>query len=266
MRKFMFFLSFMGALAACGSGRKASAPEPAPAPVSGETASFAAAPRFDDLDPVEWPGTKPTNYRIHGIDVSRWQGDIDWYTARNAGVSFVFIKATEGGDVADPKFDDHRTGAKRAGVRYGAYHYFYFCRPATEQAEWFIKHVPRENGSLPHVLDLEWNHKSKTCPYRPEGYAVRHEARVFLDMLEAHYGKRPMIYTTPDFYQDTRLDQMRGETFWLRSVADHPRTVYPGARWTFWQYTGTGVVPGVEGKVDINVFAGAPESWAGWRR
>lgn len=259
MQRLFWALALLGALAACGSGRRAAAPPP----VANETMSFMPVPRFGDLDPYDWQGTTPSAYRVHGLDVSRWQGDIDWPTARRAGVSFVFIKATEGGDVADPKFDDHRRGARQAGVRYGAYHYFYFCRPAAEQARWFIKNVPRDSSSLPHVLDMEWNHQSRTCRLKPDGRTVRQEADIFLDMLEAHYGKRPIIYTTPDFYKDTEIGRMR-ETFWLRSVAGHPREVYPGQRWTFWQYTGTGVVPGVPGKVDINVFAGAPESWVGW--
>lgn len=265
MGRILFLVSLLAVLASCASGRKTAAPL-SPAPVNtAEAYTFAALPRFGDLDPHDWQGTTPSAYRVHGIDVSRWQGDIDWRRARAGGVSFAFIKATEGGDVADPKFADHRLGAKRAGVRYGAYHYYYFCRTPTEQARWFIRNVPRDGNSLPHVLDMEWNHQSKTCKRKPDGRTVRHEADVFLDILESHYGKRPIIYTTPDFYKDTGIGRMR-ETFWLRSVAGHPREVYPGQRWTFWQYTGTGVVPGVSGQVDINVFAGAPENWAGWHR
>ncbi|WP_415182420.1 GH25 family lysozyme [Phaeovulum sp.] len=219
---------------------------------------------FGDTAPHSWSGRAPVHYAVHGIDASRWQGQIDWPRAAASGVAFAWLKATEGGDVLDPGFDDNWRGARRAGVPVGAYHYYYFCRPAAEQARWFISHVPRAPGALPPVLDLEWNHRSKTCPLRPDAETIRSEARIFLSMLTAHYGQRPVIYTTVDFYKDAGLGQMAGQEFWLRSVAGHPATVYPGQHWTFWQYTGTGQVPGVATPVDINVFAGSPANWTAW--
>lgn len=224
----------------------------------------AAGLKFADTDPHEWRGRSPRAYQVHGIDVSRWQGEIDWHEVRRSGIGFAFIKATEGGDVADPLFDNHWTGARQAGVPRAAYHYYYFCRPAEEQARWFIRNVPKDAGALPHVLDMEWTPHSKTCTIRPEGGHVRAEARKFLNILERHYGKRPIVYTTVDFYHDTGIGKLGNTQFWLRSVAGHPRKVYPGARWTFWQYTGTGLVPGVAGEVDINAFAGSHDDWAAW--
>ncbi|MFN3661863.1 GH25 family lysozyme [Yoonia sp.] len=225
-----------------------------------------AFPDFGDNNPHPWDGRAPSAYAVHGIDVSRWQGAIDWPTVRSSGISFAYIKATEGGDLADPAFPDHWQGAAEAGVPRGAYHFYYFCRPAEEQARWFIQHVPRDPAALPPVLDLEWNHVSPTCRLRPDGATVRAEASRFLDILTAHYGQRPVIYTTPDFYRETGIGSLPGTEFWLRSVAGHPSTVYPGQSWTFWQYTGTGIVPGVRGGVDINVFTGSVADWARWRQ
>ena len=111
---------------------------------------------------------------------------------------------------------------------------------------------------------MEWNHRSPTCRRRPTGAKVRAEAKQFLDILERHYGLRPVVYTTVDFFQDTRIGQLKNTQFWLRSVAALPRKTYPGQRWTFWQYTGTGVVPGVPTPVDINVFAGTLDEWNSW--
>jgi lysozyme len=196
--------------------------------------------------------------------VARYQGDIDWERVNRAGVSFAFIKATEGGDVLDPKFKDHWRAAKQAGIPRGAYHYFYFCRPAEEQARWFIRNVPRDASALPHVLDMEWNHTSPTCRLRPDADVVRREAERFLAILETHYGSRPLVYTTVDFFADTGIGRLRNTEFWLRSVAGHPRQVYPGAFWTFWQYSGTGLVPGVTGQVDLNVFHDGPDAWLRW--
>ncbi len=220
--------------------------------------------QFGDTAPHSWSGRAPVHYGVHGIDAARWQGQIDWRRAAASGVAFGWLKATEGGDVLDPGFAQNWRGALRAGVPVGAYHYYYFCRPAAEQARWFITHVPRTPGALPPVLDLEWNHRSKTCRLRPDAATVRSEARIFLSMLTAHYGQRPLIYTTVDFYKDAELGRLQGQEFWLRSVAGHPTTVYPGQHWTFWQYTGTGQVPGVATPVDLNVFAGSPADWGRW--
>lgn len=270
MRNWIVLAALTLALMPAACGRRAAQPDPsavAEPQIDLRAAPQRTYPRFGDADPHEWKQRRPTSYAVHGIDISRWQGEIDWNKARSSGVTFAFIKATEGGDVADPKFRAYWDGAKRAGVARGAYHFYYFCRPAEEQARWFIQHVPRDADALPHVLDMEWNHHSRTCTLRPSPQKVRSEARKFLNLLEAHYGQRPIVYTTPDFYKETGIWRMGSQTeFWLRSVAGHPAQVYPGGHWRFWQYTGTGLVPGIEGKVDINVFGGTPQEWREWRR
>ena len=91
----------------------------------------------------------------NGIDVSRYQGDIDWDRVRSSGISFAFIKATEGGDYADPSFRRYWNEAAQARIPRGAYHYYYFCRSGAEQAAWYIRNVPREPGSLPPVMSLD---------------------------------------------------------------------------------------------------------------
>lgn len=260
-------------LSGCGGGGRDDYPKP-PAASRAEAAVAAARPvavtfpRYGDTAPHPWDGRAPHAYAVHGIDVSRWQGTIDWPAVRRAGIAFAFIKATEGGDHADPAFPDNWQGAASAGVPRGAYHFYYFCRPAHEQAAWFISHVPRDPSALPPVLDLEWNHKSRNCPFesRPDPATVRAEATRFLDILTAHYGQRPVVYTTVDFYHETGIGALPDTEFWLRSVANHPSTIYPGQAWTFWQYTGTGIVPGVTRNVDINVFAGSVNDWTRWRR
>jgi len=220
--------------------------------------------RFADNDPHEWEGRAPWHYPIHGTDLSKYQGEVDWHALKKGGISFAFIKATEGGDRVDDMFHRNWQGAKAAGIPRGAYHFFYFCRPAAEQARWFIRHVPRERSSLPPVLDMEWNHLSPTCRLRPPAETVRAEMQVFLDMIERHYGKRPIIYTSVDFFEDNGLWRFKGYPFWLRSVAGHPDDQYNNHPWVFWQYTGTGVLPGIKRNADINVFSGNSEAWRGW--
>ncbi|HXG79785.1 MAG TPA: GH25 family lysozyme [Methyloceanibacter sp.] len=198
---------------------------------------------------------------IQGIDVSYWQGDIDWTKVREAGIHFAFIKATEGGDHLDPKFAENWEAAKRAGIARGAYHFMYWCRPAHEQALWFMLNVPPDADALPPVLDVEWNHQSKTCPKTIPRDKALAKIKVLLEAMQAYTGKRPIIYTDPKFHREVLEGEFREYHFWLRSVAATPETVYRGRNWAFWQFTTTGRVPGVAGPVDRNSFNGTLADW-----
>ncbi len=232
-------------------------------PVQAETVKKA---RFGDSKPVKWKARAPSTYPVHGIDVARFQEQIDWRAARRAGVNFAFIKVTEGGDLLDPKFHDHWRGAKKAGVARGAYHFYYFCTAPEVQARWFLKNAPKSRGALPPVLDMEWNPFSPTCKKRPPAAEVQKQMRTFLKIVERGYGQRPIIYTTPKFYRDAGLHQMNNEEYWLRSTAKTLDQAYPGQKWSFWQYSATGIIPGIEGDVDLNTFVGSKNDWKAWRK
>lgn len=251
----IFCLLLLVTVAACSRS-------PSRAPSGGGGYVAGTVPQLGDNSPHVWKSGHPYNHAVHGIDISRWQGNIDWNQVRQSGVSFAFIKATEGGDHSDPLFQRYWREAAQARIPRGAYHYYYFCRTGAEQAAWFIRNVPRERGALPPVLDIEWT-DSKNCPRRPPPQEVKREAEIFMQIVGRHYGQRPLIYTTVDFYRDNQMGTMNAE-FWLRSVADHPSARYPGQRWSFWQYTGTGSVPGIRGDVDLNAFAGSAADWAKW--
>lgn len=237
---------------------------PADTPVTENSAYSSPSTPFGDSDPVEWTGRAPGTYPVHGIDVARFQDDVDWQRVKRSGIRFAYVKATEGGDLLDPMFRRNWRLAARAGIPRGAYHFYYFCTPPEVQARWFIRNVPHREGALPPVLDLEWNPFSPTCRKRPPGPEVRRQAKIFLDLIERHYGQRPVIYTTVEFYRETGIGNLQGEEFWLRSTAEPPDRSYPGQNWTFWQYTGTGIVPGVGGGVDLNVFRGSQAAWNAW--
>jgi len=220
--------------------------------------------RYGDSDPVEFGKRHPDRYPVHGIDISKWQGEIDWNEVRKAGVAFAFMKATEGGDHTDSRYESYWRGARSAGIAHAPYHFYYFCRPAREQAAWFIANVSRESVQMPPVLDVEWNHASKNCTSRPDPETVRTEMKIWMDIVGAHYGKRPIIYTPVDFHRENLDGHFKGYQFWLRSVAAHPQDIYPDHPWTLWQYTGTGIMPGIKGNTDINAFAGTKTQWRDW--
>ncbi len=118
---------------------------------------------------------------------------------------------------------------------------------------------------LPPVLDVEWNGGIEDLPL--SALIRRRSARRlqrFMDRLEAYYGKRPIIYTSVDFHRDNLVGYFQDYHFWVRSVAKHPEVTYADRRWAFWQYTSTGVIPGIKGPTDINVFAGSAKNWNNW--
>jgi lysozyme len=253
----------------------AAAPQPSRAPMPGRKPAGDRAARgkavtqkiygygFKDAKPIDFGKRSPRKLAVHGVDVSRWQGDIDWQKLRRNGANFVYIKATDGGDHLDPMFSRNWRAADLAGLRRGAYHFFYWCRTAGEQADWFIRNVPKVAGALPPVIDVEWNGESR-CRRRPSREKVLEKMQVFMDKLERHYGQRPVIYTAPDFYDDNLKGAFKDYPFWLRSVAAHPSKRYPGRDWVFWQYSGSGLSHGVDGRIDLNVFHGDQRDWQRW--
>ncbi|MBS1181928.1 MAG: acm [Proteobacteria bacterium] len=204
---------------------------------------------------------QPSKTAVEGIDVSYFQEAVNWNAVAGDNIRFAYIKATEGGDRVDERFADNYTGAARAGVLRGAYHFWYHCRSGAEQAAWYIQNVPRDASALPPVLDIEWTPTSPTCTKRPPAAELHQDMQAFLDTVEAYYGKRPIIYATIDFYQDRLVGAFEGYPLWVRSTAAEPHERYGDRRWHFWQYTSTGRVAGVPGKADRNVFNGSEQAF-----
>jgi lysozyme len=197
---------------------------------------------------------------IQGIDVARYQENIDFRTAFQSGMHFVFMKATEGKDYLDPNFRTNWVRAREAGMPRGAYHFMTWCSLASEQAAWFVQNVPNDFDALPPVLDLEWNNHS-SCTNKPSRADALEKIRVMLEAMERHTGKLPIIYTDMTFHRDVLEGEYFPNAFWLRSTAAEPHERYGNRVWTFWQWTQTGVVRGVRGEVDRNAFFGNQNDW-----
>ncbi|MGE3245561.1 MAG: GH25 family lysozyme [Beijerinckiaceae bacterium] len=226
----------------------------------------------DFLEPAEPNGHHPFperhatpgrhHHEIHGIDIAKYQGEIDWHAVRRGGVDFAFIKATEGTDRLDERFAQNWAAAKAAGVPRGAYHFNYWCRSMEEQFQWFRRNVPRDRDALPPVLDLEWNHVSPTCPRKVSRAHAQSEIRKFVRLAEAWYGKRPILYTDIRFYRDVLADGSFSQyPLWVRATKKLPQEFYKGRKWVFWQYSDRSRIPGIRGKVDKNAFAGSRRDW-----
>jgi lysozyme len=187
-------------------------------------------------------------FPTQGIDVSHYQGEIDWNAARAAGVDFAYIKASEGSDLRDDRFAANWAGTAAAGIKRGAYHFFSLCTPAREQATNFIALVPREAESLPHALDLEFG---GNCAARPPRQALLAEVATFIEMVEAHSEKPVMLYLTREFEDQYRVSEAIDRPLWLRRVGLAPH--YGAHPWVMWQANPKRRVDGIEGSVDWNV-------------
>lgn len=188
---------------------------------------------------------------LRGVDVSHHQGRIDWSELAGHDISFAFIKATEGGDWTDPRFEENWLGAKRAGVLPGAYHFFTLCRDAREQAEHFLTIVGDMEGALLPALDAE---QMGQCRDGPTMQDVAGGVLTFLDTVHGAIGTRPVIYTTKTFYAKHLDGKTPGERFWLRALIAPPG--FGPEDWMFWQYSDNGRRRGIGGAVDLNLFAG----------
>ena len=202
----------------------------------------------------------PCDYEVHGLDISHYQGRVDWEQLthdRNLRfpLCFVFMKATEGGDLADDVFPDNFREARAHGFIRGAYHYFVPKTDARRQAEFFISRVQLEEGDLPPVLDVE-------TTGRLDDDELQRRVRVWMDCVEAHYGVRPILYTGYKFRMRHLNDTLFNRyPYWIAHYyVDSVR--YDGP-WQFWQHTDAGSVPGIKEQVDLNVFRGSLEELKG---
>ena len=194
----------------------------------------------------------PAGYRVHGIDISHYQGEINWkMLARTRQgqfpVHFVFMKATEGGDYPDDRFVANFDSARAHGFVRGAYHFYNPKTDANKQADFFISSVKLEPGDLPPVLDIE--KKGKDIK------KLQADLKVWLRRVEAHYGVKPIIYASYKFKTRYLNDSVFNTyPYWIAHYyVDSVR--YEGD-WKFWQHTDVGTLPGIEEKVDLNVFNG----------
>ncbi|MGK2861803.1 MAG: glycoside hydrolase family 25 protein [Chitinophagaceae bacterium] len=195
----------------------------------------------------------PNDYLIHGIDVSRYQSLIAWEEVKamkvdNIRVSFAFMKATEGIGNVDPQFRRNWRKAKSNEIIRGAYHFFIASKDGKTQAENFIKRVDLEPGDLPPVLDVEQrNGVSKA--------QLQKEVKKWLQVVEAHYGVKPIIYTNVDFYKQNLGNEFDIYPLWAAHYYEQhkPRI---NREWVFWQHNDGGNVNGILSKVDFNVFNG----------
>jgi lysozyme len=196
----------------------------------------------------------PTKYSIHGIDVSSYQGKIDWRRVKSmeddgVRISFAFIKATEGIMQVDPYFQRNWREAPKSGITCGAYHYFRPQKSGKWQAKFFLQTVKTEKGDLPMVVDIEV--LDGVSPQK-----MRTELTEFLEYVRLKTHTRPIIYSGIKFYQDYLMGFYDDYPFWIAHYYKPELNIGKAANWQFWQHNDKARVNGINHVVDFNVFKG----------
>jgi lysozyme len=200
-------------------------------------------------------------FTVKGVDVSSYQGNIDWPLLVSRDIDFAYIKATEGSSSQDSCFSRNWQEASKTGIRIGAYHFFSFESAGQTQAQNFIDTVDPVDNMLPPVIDVEY-YGSFTSEDTIDVSAVRKELRTMVDILSEEYGMKPVIYVSDNSYKTIVKGSFEDCGLWYRSVYSK----VPGdVNWVFWQYSNRHRLKGYDGKeayIDMNVFAGDKEEFS----
>lgn len=204
-----------------------------------------------------WLVHPPSDW-VRVLDVSHHQGAIDWAAVRRDGVAGAWIKASEGGDAQDSRFDENRKGAAAAGLRWGAYHFFTFCRPAEDQAANFLGVLNGDAGTLPPAVDVE---TGGNCAAVPSPATLKTSLTTFMVQVEEALGRPLLVYVIPEQFGALFGDVgLPARELWVRALFAKPKV--DGGKFAAWQFHSRGWVSGVKGPVDLNAVP--PEVWAGW--
>ena len=197
----------------------------------------------------------PDGYEIHGIDISHYQGDIDWAQLKGAmikgcPVRFVIIKSTEGSSRLDENFRENFNQARNFGFTRGVYHFWSNKSSARDQAYYFLEQVHLTDGDLPPVLDIE--HK----PADKDVEDFQRDVLTWLHIVEDKYHVKPIIYTYYKFKEQYLSAPVFDDyPYWIAHYYVD-KVQYKG-KWKFWQHTDAGKLPGIKGYVDFNIYNGS---------
>ena len=191
-------------------------------------------------------------YPVHGLDISHHQPKVDWEKLDRKYVQFIFIKATEGVTHKDSLFQQYWQEAKKRNIPVGAYHFYTFCTSGKAQARNFIESVPYDKTDLPPVIDLEYD---GNCKFDNRMKDLLYEIGEYINTVEEYYGKKVIIYSTPELYKRYIANNFKDNPVWVRDIYFEPK-LENNRKWLFWQYANKGRLDGIDVFVDINTFVG----------
>lgn len=185
----------------------------------------------------------------HGIDVSNHQGHINWNkVAKDENVQFVYIKATEGATYVSPTFEQNIKEARKAGMKVGCYHFLRATSYIYDQFLNFTEYCRKDEQDLAPLIDIE-------VKGRWRADQVADSVKLFADLLEQHYGVRPIIYTGTNFYNKYLSEQFNdGYELFIAKYSETEPELADGTKYTLWQFTDCGTINGIHTDVDQSRF------------
>jgi lysozyme len=196
-----------------------------------------------------------TSAVITGVDVSKWQGVVDFAKIKAAGHRYAFVKVTQGATGVDPDYARNIAAARTAGLAAGSYHFYSTDHDAASQFANLSAHLDLKPGDLPPVVDIEV-FAQNSLP------GLSTQLKAFLDSIEQRYRAKPILYSGLSFAAQN-LSGFGDYPLWLAEYTNAPAPRMPAgwAQWTFWQFSQTGHVVGVNGAVDLDRFNGGEDQF-----
>ncbi|NLN97753.1 MAG: glycoside hydrolase family 25 [Eubacteriaceae bacterium] len=194
---------------------------------------------------------------VKGVDLSAYQGDVDFQQLEEQNIHFVYIKATEGTHMEDIRFLDNWENVKKTSMAYGAYHFMDFEVGGRVQADYYIDRVPRSEKALPPVIDIELYGEYLEKPM--EAKKVKKNIKEMIERLTSYYEKSPIIYTNYQTYDLYLKNDFKDSRIWIADYNSQEPGLSGGHKWVFWQYTDRGLLNGYEGSerfIDMNAYNG----------
>ena len=205
-------------------------------------------PLRDDIPLVAEVRTHSVNNKIQGIDVSHYQGNINWRKVAGSGeVSYVYIKATEGEKLVDATLRQNLIGARQAGLYVGVYHFFRPNVNVQSQFLNFTRNVHPNDMDLIPIVDIEHRGRESLS-------AFRSKLKQFLDKVERYYGVRPILYTSRDFYNKYLSGPFTNYKYMIARYHPEVPELCDDAAFVMWQYSATSRLPGISHNVDRSCF------------
>lgn len=207
-------------------------------------------PRLLDPDFDPYLQCEDTCNHIHGIDLSHYQGQVFWETVgENTKTAYVYLKATEGGDRIDDRYERNIELAHRYGLKVGSYHFFRPKASLQQQLENFkTQCLPGEQDLIP-MIDIETTGGLSTDVFCDSLFT-------FLEMVENAYRQKPLLYTYRNFYNKHLLGKVDDYKLMIAMYTEEEPVLADERDITMWQYTSKGRISGIHGFVDKSRFMG----------
>lgn len=179
-----------------------------------------------------------------GIDVSHYQGRIDWdQVAGSSRISYAYLKATEGANFIDDTYERNLREARRVGLSVGSYHFYRPNVSPEEQLRNMTYYVKAEEQDLVPLIDIE-------SRGRVSEQQFVEDLRKFVRLVEKHYGKKPLLYSYQNFYNKHLSGEFPGYHWMIAKYQSERPILNDDKEYLMWQYTSTGSIPGIKGNVD----------------